>query len=119
MELQRFQKQTEWSEVERARLVSQRLGEAERAGRMHPDLGAALWSLQQSLRSGQGVAAAVAFGSDVMRAVDVTHRFPWEVVSVEVRAVSREEHDALLGREASRGVDADEYQRLMKQAQEG
>lgn len=117
VELQRVQKPTEWTEQERARLVSQRLGEAERVGQMHPDLGAALWTLQRALSSGSGLAAAVAFGSDVMRSLDLSHRWPWDAVGVGVRAVSRAEHDALLGREATRGVDADEYQRLMREAQ--
>lgn len=40
-------------------------------------------------------------------------------LSVETKGISREEHDALLGRAAPRGVDREEYERLMREMQGG
>lgn len=94
-----------------------RLAEIRQGGAFDADIDGAYWTADRALGGVGNRAMALDYARDVVAryaAHDVAKPAP--VVS---RGISKEEHDAMLGREPQRSLSKEEYDRMIAEAQNG
>ena len=96
-----------------------RLERLRREGVLDDDVDGAYWAVERVLE-GRGwgtVGGALDYAREVVGRYEVEVR---ERVRIEVREVTKEEHDGMMGEERVevRGVDREEYERMMREARE-
>lgn len=84
-------------------------------GAFEPEVESALWTVKRALAGEAEYGSAVEYAINTLRSIGVYEQ-PKVAFTVS-RTISKAEHDAMLGRE-SRGVDKEEYERMMREAQE-
>lgn len=84
-------------------------------GSFDPDIDAAYFDLGRALDQRSSVASAVSFAKEVLARYDKTYR---AAAQVKARTITKEEHDALLDGPTPKGVSREEYERMMREAQE-
>jgi hypothetical protein len=103
----------------RAELLSlkARLEELRREGLTDDDIDAAYWTVDRALEGrGWGTpTAALSYGREVVARYDQASR---KKVELKTRVLTKEEHDALLASDAPKSVSREDYERMMKEAQE-
>jgi len=82
-------------------------------GMMHPDVDAAYWTVDRALAGKVSVDLACRYAREALSAVEPPVR-----VEVQARVISKEEHDAMLEGSAQRSVSKEDYERMMREAQE-
>ena len=83
-------------------------------GLVHPDVDAAYWMIDRALQGKVNAETALRYAKETLEGLE-----PRKPVVLATRTLTKEEHDALMGGEAktSRGLSAEEYQRMMEEAQ--
>ena len=80
---------------------------------MMADVDAAYWTLDRALAGKADAAAAIRYAKETLETL-----WPPKRVELPTRAISKAEHDALLDGPAPKSVSREEYERMMKEAQE-
>lgn len=86
-------------------------------GKTDEDIDAAYWTVDRALEGrGWGTpTAALEYGREVVARYDQALR---KKVELQTRALTKEEHDALLASDAPKSVSREDYERMMREAQE-
>ena len=84
-------------------------------GNVDPDLDAAYWTVERAMMGRASADVAIRYATEVLERVDPGVRKP---VDLPVRAVSKSEHDAMFGEKTTTTLTPEEYQRMIKEAQE-
>jgi len=84
-------------------------------GWMDSDVDAAYWSLGRVLDQWSGVKPAFEFAREVLARYDKSYRVNTQV---NARVITKEEHDALIDGPKPQSVSREEYERMMREAQE-
>jgi len=94
-----------------------RLEELRREGLTDEDIDAAYWTVDRALegRGWGGLGAALSYGREVVGRYDAASR---KKVELPTRVLTKEEHDALLASDAPKSVSREEYERMMREAQD-
>ena len=86
-------------------------------GMMNPDVDAAYWTVDRALAGKASVDAAIRYARETLEAAVPLEERPR--VELKTRTLTKAEHDAMMeGKEPSRGVSREEYERMMREAQE-
>jgi len=80
---------------------------------MMDDVDAAYWTLDRALAGKADAAAAIRYAKETLETLGPPKR-----VELPTRTISKAEHDALLDGPAPKSVSREEYERMMKEAQE-
>ncbi len=86
-------------------------------GKTDEDIDAAYWTVDRALE-GRGFASptvALSYGREVVARYDQAAR---KKVELQTRTLTKEEHDALLASDAPKSVSREDYERMMREAQE-
>lgn len=84
-------------------------------GAVDPDLDAAYWTVERAMMNKASADVAIRYATEVLDRVEPAARKP---VDLPVRAVSKSEHDSMFGERQTVSLTAEEYQRMIKEAQE-
>ena len=84
-------------------------------GAMDPDLDGAYWTVERAMMGRAAADVAKRYATEVLDRVEPQSRKP---VDMPVRAVSKSEHDAMFGEKTTTTLTPEEYQRMIKEAQE-
>ena len=82
-------------------------------GLMNVDVDAAYWTVERALAGKGDAAVAVRYAKETLATLEPPKR-----VELQARTISKAEHDALLDGPAPKSVSREEYERMMKEAQE-
>ena len=83
-------------------------------GLMNVDVDAAYWTVDRALAGKADAATAVRYAKETLATLEPPKR-----VELQARTISKAEHDALLDGPAPKSVSREEYERMMKEAQDG
>ena len=83
-------------------------------GQMNADVDAAYWMLDRALAGKADTVAAIRYARETLATMVPEER---PKVELKTRTLTKAEHDALLDGPAPRTVDADQYRRMMEEAQ--
>lgn len=84
-------------------------------GSMNIDVDAAYWTLDRALAGKAMASAAIRYARETLMSLgDITT----PKVEIKTRALTKEEHDALLASDAPKSVSREDYERMMREAQE-
>ena len=84
-------------------------------GWMDSDVDAAYWNLGRVMEQWTGVKAAFEFAREVLARYDKSYRVN---TYVNARVITKEEHDSLLDGPKQLSVSKEDYDRMMREAQE-
>lgn len=86
-------------------------------GKTDEDIDAAYWTVDRALEGrGWGTpTAALSYGREVVARYDQAAR---RKIELQTRTLTKEEHDALLASDAPKSVSREDYERMMREAQE-
>lgn len=84
-------------------------------GNLDSDIQAAYFDLAQAPPSSMRLKASMAYAREVLARYDQAYRVS---IPVSARVITKEEHDALLDGPGPKGVSREEYERMMREAQE-
>jgi hypothetical protein len=82
-------------------------------GLMNVDVDAAYWTVDRALAGKADAAMAVRYAKETLATLEPPKR-----VELQARTISKAEHDALLDGPAPKSVSREEYERMMREAQE-
>jgi len=82
-------------------------------GLMNVDVDAAYWTVERALAGKGDAAVAVRYAKETLATLEPPKR-----VELQARAISKAEHDALLDGPTPKSVSREDYERMMKEAQE-
>jgi hypothetical protein len=83
-------------------------------GLVNPDVDAAYWMVDRALAGKASADAAVRYAKETLEGLE-----PRKPVELKTRTLTKAEHDALLDGPAPKSVSKEDYERMMREAQDG